>query len=263
MDQDNPNNTPGGGVGSTTGADYGTGSGGTGAGSTGTTGTGGSSMGGGFASGSGAGTTGSGLGDTGSGSLGGSGLGDTGSGGLGGSGLGDTGSGGMGSGGTLGGGGYGGYGGTGSGSGGSGMDAPSLGSGTGSEAGGGTETCAHCGQTIGGQKGFEQFLSRLGISGDMLGNIKNIDIDEYMNTARDFLKTGSTKATSYAKDNPGKVAAGVATLALGAGLLYAALNRDKEPDIVIIRDESDKVPTTYSNDPSYPNNPNNPTNTGL
>ena len=54
-----------------------------------------------------------------------------------------------------------------------------------------------------------------------------MEIDEYLNTARDYLKDGSGKATTYAKENPGKVAAGVAALALGAGLIYAAANRDK------------------------------------
>ena len=112
---------------------------------------------------------------------------------------------------------------------------------TGSSAGGGfgvssasdTGTCPHCGQSMnrGAGSGLEQFLGRLGITDDMMNNLKgqfqNVDIDEYLNTARDYLKDGSTKATTYAKDNPGKVAAGVAALAVGAGLLYAAVNRDK------------------------------------
>jgi hypothetical protein len=89
--------------------------------------------------------------------------------------------------------------------------------------------CPHCGQSK--SRGLEQFLGRLGITDEMLGNLKgqfqNVDIDEYMNTAREYLKDGSSKATTFAKDNPGKVAAGVAALALGAGLIYAAVNRDK------------------------------------
>jgi len=40
------------------------------------------------------------------------------------------------------------------------------------------------------------------------------------------VKGGSRKATSYAKENPWKVAAGVAVLAVGVGLLITALNRD-------------------------------------
>ncbi|HYI08794.1 MAG TPA: hypothetical protein VEK57_06960 [Thermoanaerobaculia bacterium] len=98
--------------------------------------------------------------------------------------------------------------------------------GTGSDAG----ICAHCGQSL-NRAGLDQFLSRLGINEDMLNNLKgqfqNVDIDEYLNTARDYLKDSGGKAQTYAKENPGKVAAGVAALALGAGLIYAAVNRDK------------------------------------
>ena len=90
--------------------------------------------------------------------------------------------------------------------------------------------CPHCGQPL-NRGGLEQFLGRLGITEDMIGNLKtqfgNVDIDEYLNTAREYLKDGSTKATAYAKENPGKIAAGVAALALGAGLLYASVNRDR------------------------------------
>lgn len=99
--------------------------------------------------------------------------------------------------------------------------------GTGSDTG----TCPHCGQSLKGNSGLEQFLGRLGITDEMIGNLKtqfqNVEIDEYLNTARDYLKDSSGKATTYAKENPGKVAAGVAALALGAGLIYAATNRDK------------------------------------
>ena len=135
-----------------------------------------------------------------------------------------TGSGSMGGGGSTG---------TGTGSTGSGT---SYGSGTGTgggynvSSGTDTGTCPTCGRSGGG--GLEQFLSRLGITDDMVNNLKgqfqNVDIDEYLNTARTYLKDGSGKATSYAKENPGKVAAGVAALALGAGLIYAAVNRDKD-----------------------------------
>lgn len=106
-------------------------------------------------------------------------------------------------------------------------------SGTDSGAGTGTESsnCPHCGQSMKGG-GLEQFLGRLGINDEMMNNLKgqfqNVDIDEYLNTAREYLKDSGTKATGYAKENPGRVAAGVAALALGAGLIYAAVNRDKD-----------------------------------
>jgi hypothetical protein len=91
--------------------------------------------------------------------------------------------------------------------------------------------CPTCGQSKSTTNStLEQFLGRLGISDEMVTNLKtsmqNVDVEEYLNTARDYLKGGSEKATSYAKENPGKVAAGVAVLAVGAGLLISAMNRD-------------------------------------
>jgi hypothetical protein len=95
----------------------------------------------------------------------------------------------------------------------------------------GTGTCASCGQPLAGNSGLDQFLGKLGITDEMISNLKssmqNIDVEEYLNTARDYLKSGTNKATEFAKENPGKVAAGAAVLALGAGLMIAALNRDK------------------------------------
>lgn len=193
MDQDNPNN-PGGGSGS----NYGSGS--TNYGSAGT----GSSAGG--ATGSGGSTSASGsfgdLGSTGGGMASGGGSGATS---------------GMSSGGSTG-------------------SLGSMGDNFGSASGGNDgpnasddENCPTCGQQK-DRGGMNQFLGRLGITEEMVSNMKsswdNVDIDEYLNTARDYLKDGSSKATRFAKENPGKVAAGVAVLALGAGLLYNA-TRDK------------------------------------
>ena len=78
--------------------------------------------------------------------------------------------------------------------------------------------CPSCGQPIGANRTLEQILEKLGL--------KDIDVEEYLNTARDYLKSGTSKATTYAKENPGKVAAGAAVVAIGAGLLIAALNRE-------------------------------------
>jgi hypothetical protein len=92
-----------------------------------------------------------------------------------------------------------------------------------------TGVCSHCGQSL-NRGGLEQFLGHLGVSDEMINNLKtqfhNVDVDEYLNIARDYLKDSSGKATTYAKENPGKVAAGVAALALGAGLIFAA-TRDR------------------------------------
>ena len=89
-------------------------------------------------------------------------------------------------------------------------------------------TCDHCGQPL--NRGLEQFLGKLGISDDMINHLRSsmdqVDVEEYLNTARDYLKTNGEKARVFAKDNPGKVAAGVAVLAVGAGLLISAMKRD-------------------------------------
>lgn len=86
------------------------------------------------------------------------------------------------------------------------------------------ETCPECGQLLGAD-GVERFLGRLGISAEMIDSLKgqfeNVDLDEYLNIARHYLKDGSAKAQAYAKENPGKVATGVAALALGAGLIWS------------------------------------------
>lgn len=81
-----------------------------------------------------------------------------------------------------------------------------------------SEMCPTCGRSRAQNQGLEQFLGRLGVSDEMM--------EQYLNTARDYLNQGTTKATSYAKENPGKVAAGVAALAVGAGLLISTLNRE-------------------------------------
>jgi hypothetical protein len=97
-----------------------------------------------------------------------------------------------------------------------------------------TETCAHCGQALNQNRGLEDFLQRIGITEEMIGNLRtqmqNVDIEEYLETARQYFKTASgkvketsDKATKFAKDNPGKIAAGVAVIAVGAGLLLNSL----------------------------------------
>ena len=109
---------------------------------------------------------------------------------------------------------------------------PTSTGGTGTMASASSGYCPTCGQSrsASGNSTLDQFLGRLGITEEMINNLKssiqNVDIEEYLNTARDYLKGGKEKATTYAKENPGKVAAGVAVLAVGTGLLISALNRD-------------------------------------
>ena len=105
---------------------------------------------------------------------------------------------------------------------------------TGASVTGAHETCKSCGRSMNesGSNGLDAFLGKIGISDDMLdklkGSMQNIDVEEYMNTAREYLKDSGGKAKNFTKENPGKVAAGVAVLAVGAGLLISALNRDKD-----------------------------------
>ena len=109
------------------------------------------------------------------------------------------------------------------------MGSGSMGTGLGTSSG--TGTCAHCGQSLskgsGSGAGLEQFLGKLGISDDMIRNLRssmdNVDVEEYLNTARDYLRSGGNRAAAFAKENPGKVAAGVAVLAVGAGMLINSL----------------------------------------
>lgn len=99
-----------------------------------------------------------------------------------------------------------------------------------SSAPGETDICEHCGAPITNTTAVEQLLARLGLSDDMIAKVKsataNIDVDEYVTTAREYLKTSTDKATKFTKENPAKVAAGVAVLALGAGLVINAMRKD-------------------------------------
>lgn len=82
--------------------------------------------------------------------------------------------------------------------------------------------CPHCGASN-SEGGIDALLGRLGISNEML---ENLDVDQLMTTAREYMKEGGSKAKTFAKENPGKIAAGAAVLAIGAGLLMSRLRKD-------------------------------------
>jgi hypothetical protein len=88
-----------------------------------------------------------------------------------------------------------------------------------------TGICSHCGHALKGS-GLEQFLDRLGISEEMLnklkGQLQNADVEEYLNSAREYLDGSGKDVPFYVKENPAKVAVGVAALALGAGLVWSS-----------------------------------------
>jgi hypothetical protein len=87
--------------------------------------------------------------------------------------------------------------------------------------------CPDCGAVVRPDQELHRFLNRLGISEDVIGSLKNsvanVDVEECLTRARNYLSVSTSKATDFAKENPGKVATGVAVLALGAGLLVSSL----------------------------------------
>jgi rubredoxin len=87
--------------------------------------------------------------------------------------------------------------------------------------------CPDCGAVINADQELQRVLSRFGISDDLIDSVKSsmakVDVGEYLETARNYLTVSSSKASNFARDNPGKVATGVAVLALGAGLLVSSL----------------------------------------
>ena len=84
-----------------------------------------------------------------------------------------------------------------------------------------TNICPTCGQPT--NRGVDQFFANLGLSDEVIDSLRaslqNVDIEEYLQSARAYLKESGAKATNFAKENPGKVAAAIAILAVGAGLL--------------------------------------------
>jgi hypothetical protein len=105
-----------------------------------------------------------------------------------------------------------------------GSSSGSFSAGWGSGTSGDPDVCPSCGQPL-SEGGLEKFLGRLGITTEMIDSLKgqfeNVNVDEYLNTAREYLNDGSGQAQTYAKENPGKIVAGVAAFALGAGLLWS------------------------------------------
>lgn len=114
-------------------------------------------------------------------------------------------------------------------------DTPRSGSGTASaserSSGSVDDICPTCGahKGTGCNASLDQFLGRIGISDEMIRDLKssmqNVDVEQYLDTARDYLKAGGNRAGRFAKENPGKIAAGVAVLAVGAGLIISAMSR--------------------------------------
>lgn len=97
-----------------------------------------------------------------------------------------------------------------------------------------TGICPQCGHAL-KSTGLEEFLGRLGISEEMLSNLKgqiqNLDTDEYLNTAREYLKQSGDDVQLYMKENPAKVAVGVAALAFGAGMVWGFAHQARTEEL--------------------------------
>jgi hypothetical protein len=85
-----------------------------------------------------------------------------------------------------------------------------------------TASCAHCGHTVPPGSFIESLLEIL------RSHFTNGDIDEYFDTAREYLKASGGKVSAWTRENPAKVTTSVAALALGAGLVYSATRRREE-----------------------------------
>jgi hypothetical protein len=103
-------------------------------------------------------------------------------------------------------------------------DAPLTGAVYHTDSGDETGICRQCGHPL-QSSGFEEILGSLGITEEMVSSLKiqlqNLDVGEYLNVAREYLKPSDETIPLYVKENPAKVAVGFAALALGAGLVWS------------------------------------------
>jgi hypothetical protein len=100
--------------------------------------------------------------------------------------------------------------------------------------GGIPEVCPQCGRPLKGA-GLEEFLGRFGITDEVLSNVsgqlENVGIEEYLNTARECLKQSVDNVRLYVKENPAKAAVAVAVLALGASLVWSSAQQAPTEEI--------------------------------
>jgi hypothetical protein len=92
--------------------------------------------------------------------------------------------------------------------------------------------CSDCRERIGDHSDhepdlFDDLLEHVGLDATALAKIREFGIEKCIVRAEEYLAASGRGVKRYAQDNPGKVTAGVAVLALGAGLLLGAL-RDRE-----------------------------------
>lgn len=85
-------------------------------------------------------------------------------------------------------------------------------------------------ETSGGlSSGIVSVLEKFGVNEEQLNSVretlKNVNIDQSLERAKEQVTESITKAREYAKRNPAAVAAGLAVLVIGAGLIAAAASR--------------------------------------
>jgi hypothetical protein len=83
-------------------------------------------------------------------------------------------------------------------------------------------TCNECGQSVPPGSFIESLLEIV------RSQFTNADIDDYLETAREYLKASSGKVSTWTRENPAKATTSVAALALGAGLVYSMTRRHEE-----------------------------------
>jgi hypothetical protein len=80
--------------------------------------------------------------------------------------------------------------------------------------------------------GIVSVLEKFGVGENQINavreTLKNVNIDQQLDKAKETVTESLTKARGYAKQNPGAVLAGVAVLVIGAGLLAASMKKEKD-----------------------------------
>lgn len=89
-------------------------------------------------------------------------------------------------------------------------------------------------ESAGMSAGVLSLLERFGVTESQLSavrdTLKNVNLEESLDKAKEQVSESMTKARDYARQNPGAVAAGLAVLVIGAGLLAGAAMRNKDKD---------------------------------
>lgn len=80
--------------------------------------------------------------------------------------------------------------------------------------------------------GIVSVLEKFGVGENQINavrdTLKNVNIDQQLDKAKEQVTDSLNKARDYAKQNPGAVLAGVAVLVIGAGLLASSMKKDRD-----------------------------------